>query len=97
MSMFGVVPREERSAVAHRVVDVVVPMREAGVALQGLELCLRNGLSSETRGRVLSAAGTGRGHWRVFDGGVSGLLGRGEAFAGALTLPSHGARPNQNP
>jgi len=48
MSMFGVVPREERSAVARRVVDVVEPTREAGVVLQGLELCLRNGLSSET-------------------------------------------------
>ena len=48
MAMFGVVPREERSAEGDRGGDVVEAAREAGVVLQGLELRLGEGLSSDT-------------------------------------------------
>ncbi len=41
VSMFGVVPREERSAVPRGVVDPGEATREAGVVLQGLELRFR--------------------------------------------------------
>ena len=40
MAMFGVVPREERSAEGDRGGDVVEAAREAGVVLQGFELRL---------------------------------------------------------
>ena len=44
MAMFGVVPREERSAEGDRGGDVVEAAREAGVVLQGLELRLGEGV-----------------------------------------------------
>ena len=44
MAMFGVVPREERSAEGDRGGDVVEAAREAGVVLQGLELGLGEGV-----------------------------------------------------
>ena len=52
MAMLGVVPREERSAEGDGGGDVVEAPREAGMVLQGLELRLRDGLSSDTWGRL---------------------------------------------
>ena len=62
MAMFGVVPREERSAEGDRGGDVVEAAREAGVVLQGLELRLGEGWTLLTKvetscDRILIAGG----------------------------------------
>ena len=54
MAMFGVVPREERSAEGDRGGDVVEAAREAGVVLQGLELRL------DTEGGSVNGSRRGR-------------------------------------
>ena len=55
MAMFGVVPREERSAEGDRGGDVVEAAREAGVVLQGVN----GGVKMYRRGGVKTYQGLG--------------------------------------